>query len=110
MCLNRDKLSFIIFFNFRSPLSSLVFGTNALITKPAISLSPLITLAILEAYGYKELQSEAVPPSNNLVDLHIAMFNMLCVSPFVTGILQLLVWSFYRLRQTHTVIASHVES
>ena len=38
---------------FSSPVSSLVFGTNALFTKPAQSLAPMLVVAILSSYGYE---------------------------------------------------------
>lgn len=39
-----------------SPLSSMVFGTNALFTKPAQSLAPMIVLSILNQFGYEQLK------------------------------------------------------
>lgn len=39
-----------------SPLSSMVFGTNALFTKPAQSLAPMIVLNILNHFGYEQLK------------------------------------------------------
>ncbi|XP_023254120.1 transmembrane protein 180-like [Seriola lalandi dorsalis] len=46
-----------------SPLSSMVFGTNALFTKPAQSLAPMIVLSILNQFGYEQLK-EAGRDSN----------------------------------------------
>ena len=34
----------------------MVFGTNALIVKPAISLSPMLVVAVLNKYGYSDLR------------------------------------------------------
>lgn len=39
-----------------SPLSSMVFGTNALFTKPAQSLAPMMVLNILNQFGYEQLK------------------------------------------------------
>ncbi|XP_036680170.1 transmembrane protein 180-like [Balaenoptera musculus] len=39
-------------FNWQSPLSSMVFGINALFTKPAQSLAPMKILSRLNQYGY----------------------------------------------------------
>ncbi|XP_061568904.1 transmembrane protein 180-like isoform X2 [Cololabis saira] len=39
-----------------SPLSSMVFGTNALFTKPAQSLAPMMVLNILNQFGYEKLK------------------------------------------------------
>ena len=38
---------------FSTPVSSLVFGTNALFTKPAQSVAPMLIVAILSSYGYE---------------------------------------------------------
>lgn len=45
-------------FPFRSPLSSMVFGTNALFTKPAQSLAPMLVVTILNQFGYENLNNE----------------------------------------------------
>lgn len=34
----------------------MVFGTNALFTKPAQSLAPMLVLKIFNQYGYEELK------------------------------------------------------
>ncbi|KAI4898187.1 hypothetical protein NFI96_028846, partial [Prochilodus magdalenae] len=39
-----------------SPLSSMVFGTNALFTKPAQSLAPMLVVSILNQYGYEDIK------------------------------------------------------
>lgn len=44
------------FLNYSSPLSSMVFGTNALFTKPAQSLAPMIALNVLNQFGYEQLK------------------------------------------------------
>ena len=36
-----------------APISSMIFGTNALFTKPAQSLAPMMVVHILSRYGYK---------------------------------------------------------
>ncbi|RMC17709.1 hypothetical protein DUI87_05373 [Hirundo rustica rustica] len=41
----------------RLPLSSMVFGTNALFTKPAQSLAPMVVVTILNHYGYYNLNN-----------------------------------------------------
>lgn len=46
---------FIVFF-YSSPLSSMVFGTNALFTKPAQSLAPMLVISILNQFGYERLK------------------------------------------------------
>lgn len=47
---------FIFAFSHSSPLSSMVFGTNALFTKPAQSLAPMLVLSILNQFGYEQLK------------------------------------------------------
>ncbi len=39
-----------------APLSSMVFGTNALFTKPAQSLAPMLVVSVLNQYGYAEIK------------------------------------------------------
>jgi len=95
------------------PLSSMVFGLNALVTKPAISVAPMITVALLNSYGYSSTASSKFPgaststvtaseiqraDSSGLTD---AMFYVTCAVPIVTGILQLLIWRFYTIRDSH---------
>ncbi|NWW78594.1 MF13A protein, partial [Climacteris rufus] len=69
----------------RSPLSSMVFGTNALFTKPAQSLAPMVVVTILNHYGYKNL--------NNVVGLHDAMFYLTCLVPLCIAVIQILTWT-----------------
>lgn len=37
----------------------MVFGTNALFTKPAQSLAPMLVVSILNQYGYESLKDTA---------------------------------------------------
>jgi Na+/melibiose symporter-like transporter len=79
----------------RHPLSSMVFGTNALVTKPAQSLAPMLVTAILASYGYQRATGSGAGA------LHGAMFLLACAVPVGVGVLQALVWSLYTLRHTH---------
>ncbi|XP_029804988.1 transmembrane protein 180-like isoform X2 [Suricata suricatta] len=74
-------------FNRQSPLSSMVFGINALFTKPAQSLAPMIILSKLKQYGYGN------PDKSTILDLHDAMFNLICLVPLAIAVIQILVWS-----------------
>lgn len=47
---------YFFFLIFSSPLSAMVFGTNALFTKPAQSLAPMMVLNIFNQFGYNELK------------------------------------------------------
>jgi Na+/melibiose symporter-like transporter len=95
------------------PLSSMVFGLNALVTKPSISLAPMITVAILNRYGYSERQKQQqlVPSATALTtlvaldqsadSLLAAMFYTTCLVSIITGLLQLVLWRFYTIRDSH---------
>lgn len=97
----------------RHPLSSMVFGTNALITKPAISFAPMLTVAIFNKYGYTRhnATAHATASSQDLVhsDLNNAMLLVTAVTPIVIGSIQLIIWSFYTIRNSHTTTAKHTE-
>jgi Na+/melibiose symporter-like transporter len=83
----------------------MVFGANALITKPAVSFAPMITVSILNHHGYEKLKEMSAPPgdSTGLVnaDLDGTMFHLLVWTPLLLAILQLIFWSFYTLRDSH---------
>ena len=44
----------------RHPISSTVYGANALVVKPANSLSPMLVVAILNHFGYEQLKVNVV--------------------------------------------------
>lgn len=106
---------FFFVFLFRQPQSSMVFGTNALITKPALSLAPMITVAFLNTYGYEHMKTSIEDnsmgslPVGPLAELQGAMFYIICLTPIVIGFLQSFIWSFYTIRNTHTRIVKHVD-
>jgi Na+/melibiose symporter-like transporter len=84
----------------------MVFGTNALFVKPAISLSPMLAVAVLNRYGYSQIKKSTEKTSKitenplspaQLQDLKGAMFFLVCWYPIVIGIVQLISWSFYRI-------------
>jgi Na+/melibiose symporter-like transporter len=109
-------------------MASTAFGLNALITKPAQSFAPMITVAILNFYGYSSITRKTgasdgqdwnygyngtfttnpygnvthptVTPSNPEV-LTNAMFLMTCVVTISIGVVQLILWRFYKIRATH---------
>lgn len=45
----------------------MVFGTNALFTKPAQSLAPMLVVFILNQYGYEELKNAYEEMKDNYV-------------------------------------------
>ena len=92
------------------PISSTVASTNALITKPAISIAPMLVVGILSNYGYDfwiDAKEEAKETGENTLDervlenLNSATFYTICVFPLVLAVVQLVVWCFYPLKNTH---------
>ena len=90
----------------------MVFGVNALVTKPAISFAPMITVALLSSYGYASAHSTvsgvaastvAVGKLQNVADSKLtdAMFYVTCAVPIIAGLLQLLILRFYTIRDSH---------
>ena len=80
------------------PLSSMVMGTNALVVKPAQSIAPMISVFILNHFGYERYKSGDL----ELVDdLKMVMFSMACLLPVVIGTGQLLCWQGYGIRDSH---------
>lgn len=91
---------------YRHPISSMVYGTNALFVKPAISLSPMLAVAILNRYGYSYIQhsknspvrpTASTPSPDQLKDLKDAMFFLVCWYPIIIGTIQLISWSFFKI-------------
>ncbi|KAM6166299.1 transmembrane protein 180-like [Erethizon dorsatum] len=76
-------------FNRHSPVSSVVFGFNALFTKPAQSLAPVVILSRLDQYDYGN------PNSGALLELQDFMFRLICLVPWGIAIIQILVWSAF---------------
>ncbi|XP_075035793.1 transmembrane protein 180-like [Mixophyes fleayi] len=86
----------------KSPLSSMVFGTNALFTKPAQSLAPMLVVAILNQYGYEHLTNKAGEPDPSLfLGLHDAMFCLACFIPLCIAVIQIILWTPYSIRTSH---------
>ncbi|XP_041813792.1 transmembrane protein 180 isoform X2 [Chelmon rostratus] len=94
-----------------SPLSSMVFGTNALFTKPAQSLAPMIVLNILNQFGYEQLKDtgRGSDPSA-LESLHSVMFYLVCLVPMCIAALQALTWRRFSIRSSHTVDTKYIDS
>ncbi|XP_040919173.1 transmembrane protein 180 [Toxotes jaculatrix] len=94
-----------------SPLSSMVFGTNALFTKPAQSLAPMIVLSVLNQFGYEQLK-EAGKDSNPsaLESLHRVMFYLVCLVPMCVAVVQVLAWRLFSIRNSHTVDTKYTDN
>ncbi|KAM9843872.1 transmembrane protein 180-like [Aulostomus maculatus] len=94
-----------------SPLSSMVFGTNALFTKPAQSLAPMIVINIFNQFGYEELKDagrESDPRA--LESLHSVMFYLVCLVPMCVAAAQVLAWKPFSIRYSHTVDAKYIDN
>ncbi|KAL2100911.1 hypothetical protein ACEWY4_002672 [Coilia grayii] len=93
-----------------TPLSSMVFGTNALFTKPAQSLAPMLVVSVLNQYGYEQLKDPAqgVDPSA-LQSLYGAMFYLVCLVPLCVSVLQVLAWRPYSIRNSHTIDSKYID-
>ncbi|XP_074014735.1 transmembrane protein 180-like isoform X2 [Numenius arquata] len=86
----------------RSPLSSMVFGTNALFTKPAQSLAPMLVVTILNQFGYEYLNNEDAQPDPSLfLGLHDAMFYLICLVPLCIAVIQILAWTPFSIQNSH---------
>ena len=103
ICVSQKHLVF-----YRHPISSMVFGTNALFVKPAISLSPMLAVAVLNRYGYTHVQrfkgitphpstTSAIPSGSQLEELKGAMFFLVCWYPIILGTIQFISWSFFKI-------------
>ncbi|KAK5885016.1 hypothetical protein CesoFtcFv8_018773 [Champsocephalus esox] len=94
-----------------SPLSSMVFGSNALFTKPAQSLAPMIVLTILNQFGYEQLK-EAETGSNPSAwgSLRSVMFYLVCLVPLCVAALQVLSWRLFSIRSSHTVDTKYLDN
>lgn len=93
----------------KTPLSSSVFGYNALFTKPAISVAPMFVVALLNGYGYESLQNGSLTDTGH-EHLRNAMFNISCFFPIILSACRIYTWSKYRIRHSHTQVAKHIES
>lgn len=93
------------------PQSSMVFGTNALITKPGNSLAPMLVVAILNSNNYQSLKDSPENQTNleQLDELKDVMFSLLCLIPLFLSLFQIIIWKFYKLRNSKAIIAKHVE-
>ncbi|CAC5401208.1 unnamed protein product [Mytilus coruscus] len=85
----------------KHPISSMIFGTNALIVKPAISLSPMLVVAVLNNHGYSQLKDNVADDVDLQTsrELKHAMFMLICFYPMVIGIIQFISWSRYSVRK-----------
>ncbi|XP_077474497.1 transmembrane protein 180-like isoform X3 [Stigmatopora argus] len=94
-----------------TPISSMVFGTNALFTKPAQSLAPMLVINILNQFGYEELKDPGKHVNASaLENLHSVMFYLVCVLPMCVAAIQVLAWRPFSIRNSHTVDSKYIDS
>ncbi|XP_057673012.1 transmembrane protein 180-like [Corythoichthys intestinalis] len=94
-----------------SPISSMVFGTNALFTKPAQSLAPMLVINILNQFGYEKLKDAGKDVNASaLENLHSVMFYLVCVLPMCVAAIQVLAWRPFSIRSSHTVDSKYIDS
>ncbi|XP_063137072.1 transmembrane protein 180 isoform X4 [Rattus norvegicus] len=72
-----------------SSLSLMVSVINALFTRSAQSLAPILILSKLSQHGYRELTSRT------LLDLQDSMFGLVCVISLGIATVQILTWSSF---------------
>lgn len=75
----------------------MVYGSNAVVVKPALSLAPMIVSAILTRCGYDEIKAGTATPEQKLY-LQSTIFTFSCLAPVVIGIIQIIAWRQYKLR------------
>ncbi|KAK3089338.1 hypothetical protein FSP39_002818 [Pinctada imbricata] len=99
-------------YNRKHPISSMVFGTNALIIKPAISLSPMLVVSVLNHYGYDRIKkdnSSTGLSASELDNLKRIMFLLICFYSVTIGLIQLILWSFYTIRDRKKMAVIYVD-
>jgi Na+/melibiose symporter-like transporter len=103
-------------------MSSSFFGINALLTKPAQSIIPVLTVGLWTAYGYRKTDdAEAVsgaapaadggasPAANPILSspqaaqLQHVIFLCCTLGPLLTGLVQALLWRHYSLHGARLV-------
>ena len=79
-------------------ISSMIFGANALFTKPGQSLAPMVGWGVLTYHNFRTLASD---DEENESGLNSLMFSMLCLVPMICGALQLFLWRRFTLHGSH---------
>ena len=88
---------------------------NALVTKPAISLAPMLVVGILDQYGYSTLKDNLkYNSSGDITDqkenlLHV-MFLLTCTLPVVMGLIQSIIWRKFPIKNSHISTAKYLDT
>lgn len=100
-----------------APFSSSYFGINALFTKPAQSIAPIMTVGLWSRFGFREdaaggaatagatvsdaasaaALSDPIRSSPQAAQLQQVVFLCCTLGPLLTGVAQALIWRFYLL-------------
>lgn len=75
----------------------MVYGSNAVVVKPALSLAPMIVAGMLSRCGYDDIKAHTASPEQKLY-LQDTIFMFSCFAPVVIGIVQIIAWRQYKLR------------
>jgi len=81
----------------------MIFGSNALVVKPALSLSPMLVAGILDNYHYTSVKTGTATADQKAI-FQATVFEFSCFAPIVVGIVQILIWRFYMLRGASKVL------
>ncbi|XP_066927531.1 transmembrane protein 180-like [Clytia hemisphaerica] len=87
-----------------SPVSALVFGTAAFLSKPGQTLAPVLGSYLLYAQTGKSLflkQSEPDAVYEESSDFSNGCFFVMVMVSIICGLLQLLVWKFFSLKEKY---------
>ncbi len=110
----------VVLYRRSAPQSSSFFGLNALVTKPAQSIAPMLAVALWSQYGFRETKQNAaagevaveatsVHATNPILaspqseQLQYVIFLCCTLGPMFTGALQALAWRFYTLHSAQLV-------
>ena len=90
----------------KQSISALVFGTSALLSKPGQTLAPLLgTWLLAKQTGYSIFYSGSKTDNSDLLlggdrtgsDVRLGCFQVLVYVPIVCAVLQIVVWSQFKL-------------
>jgi len=86
----------------KAPLSSVIFALNALVTKPAQSLAPMITVYLMNRDGlYDAYNRKTLTGADDLSQLRSTMFTLMVLLPVIVCSIEFLLLRFYRLKNKH---------
>ncbi|XP_067938920.1 transmembrane protein 180-like isoform X2 [Watersipora subatra] len=81
----------------KKPIASMVYGSNAAVVKPALSLAPMVVAAMLSRSGYDAVKAGTATPEQTAY-LQQIIFTFSCFAPVIIGSVQIFAWRQYRLR------------